>query len=82
MKLVPVTKLDKRNTAISKKLDNDVILWQSVMSFLFFRFRANLKQSGSRIPDAWSVKLTFSLTVTLYLYLNRTSSHTALIQLS
>ena len=28
---------------------------------------ANLEQSGSQIPDAWSVKLTFSLTVTFYL---------------
>ena len=26
---------------------------------------ANLEQSGSRIPDAWSVKLTFSLTETI-----------------
>ena len=27
---------------------------------------ANLEQSGSRIPDAWSVKLLFPLTVTFY----------------
>ena len=29
---------------------------------------ANLEQSGSRIPDAWSVKLTFSLTVNALSY--------------
>ena len=27
---------------------------------------ANLEQSSSWIPDAWSVKLTFPLTVTFY----------------
>ena len=31
------------------------------------KFTTNLKQSVSRIPDAYSVKLTFSLTVTFYL---------------
>ena len=36
------------------------------MSLLVFQLMANLGQSGSRIPDAWSVKLTFSLTVTFY----------------
>ena len=33
------------------------------MSLSFFRFMANLEQSGSRILDNWFVKLTFSLTV-------------------
>ena len=37
---------------------------QIVTPLPFFRFIANLEQFGSRIPDAWSVKLTFSLTVT------------------
>ena len=27
----------------------------------------NLEQSETRIPDVWSIKLTFSLTVTFYL---------------
>ena len=31
------------------------------MPLSFFRFMANLEQSGSRVPDTWSVKLTFSL---------------------
>ena len=34
---------------------------------LFSRFIVNLEQSGSHIPDARSVKLTFSLIVTFHL---------------
>ena len=56
MKLGPATKLYKRTPCR-----------QIVTSLLFSRFVANLEQSGSRIPDAWSVKLTFSLIVTFYL---------------
>ena len=48
---------------------------------------ANLQPSGSRVPNAWSIKLTFSLTVTFYLTKteNRTkkwlknSSHTIVL---
>ena len=32
-----------------------------VTSLRFFQFTANLEQSGSQIPDAYSVKLMFSL---------------------
>ena len=39
---------------------------QIVMSLLFFQFMANLEQSGSRIPDAWSVKVAFLLTAIFY----------------
>ena len=53
MKLEPLTKLDKRNTSYT----------QTVASLSFYRFVVNLEQSGSWIPDAWSVKLTFSLMV-------------------
>ena len=35
----------------------------TMTSMSFFRFMAKLEQSGSRISDAWSVELTFSLTV-------------------
>ena len=66
MKLEPVTKLDKKNTATSKKLDDDVMSL-IVTSSSFFRFMASLQQSGSRIPGAWSIRLTFSLIVTLCL---------------
>ena len=33
----------------------------------FFQFIAHLEQSGSLIPGAWSVKLTFLLIVVFYL---------------
>ena len=39
---------------------------QILKSLLFFRFMANLEQFGNWIPDAWSIKLIFSLTVTFY----------------
>ena len=35
---------------------------------------ANLEETGSRIPDAWSVTLTFSLI--LIFYLTKTESRT------
>ena len=65
MKLGPVTKLDKRNKTTSKNVTMKS-WWQIVTSLSFFGFLANLEQSGSWIPDAESVKLTFSLTVTFY----------------
>ena len=49
MKLGPVTKLDKRNKT-SKKLT--MTSCQKIVTPLsFFRFLANLEQSGGRIPD-------------------------------
>ena len=66
MKLGPATKLDKRNTAASKNMEM-TSCQQIVTSFSLFLFMANLKQSESWIPDAWSVKLTFSSIVTFYL---------------
>ena len=41
--------------------------WQIVTSLSFFQFMANLEQSKIWIPDAESVKVTFSLRVTFYL---------------
>ena len=38
---------------------------QIVMSLLFFQFMA-MEQFGSRIPDAWSVKVAFLLTAIFY----------------
>ena len=54
MKLVPVTKLDKRNKTTSKKKNDDDVMscQKTVTSFLFFQLTASLEQSGSRIPDA------------------------------
>ena len=64
MKLSPVTKFDKTSTATSKECDDDTILVSYDNTVILFM--ANLEQSGSRIPAAWSVIFTFSL-VTLYL---------------
>ena len=50
VKISPVTKLEKKNTAISKKPDDGVI--SGFMTLLsFFGFMVNLKQFGSRSPD-------------------------------
>ena len=66
MKPGSVTKLDRRNKIISK-LFKMPSCWKIITSFSFFQYMANLEQSGSRIPNAWSVKLTFWLAVTFYL---------------
>ena len=55
---------------------------QTVKSLSFFRFMAKLEQSRSRILDAQYVKLTFSLTVTLYLRKSGNKTRKPLIQLS
>ena len=55
MKLVPVTKLDKKNMATSKKFDDDVLLANYVV-IVIFQFMAILEQIRSRISDAWSLK--------------------------
>ena len=57
MKLGPVTKLDKKNKAMLKQFD----------VIAFFQFVANFEPSGSRIPHAFYIKLTFSITKTFVL---------------
>ena len=57
MKFGPVTKLDKKNKAMSKQFD----------VIAFFQFVANFEPSGSRIPHAFYIKLTFSITKTFVL---------------
>ena len=79
MKLGPVTNLDKRNTATSKKL---MMTSCQQMSLSNFWFMTNLEQSGSWIPDAWFVKLTFSLIITFYLTKIENRSEQSLTQLS
>ena len=67
MKLGPVTKFNKKKKhSHVKKIDDDVML-EIVTSLSFFQFTANLEQSRNCIPNAWSAKLTVSLTVTFYL---------------
>ena len=83
MKLGPVAKLYKRNTTTSKKLT--MASFQQIITALsFFQFMTDLEQSGTWIPDSWSVILTFLLISTFYLTKteNRNKkSYTALILL-
>ena len=66
MKLEAVTKLDKRNTETSK--NSTMMSCQQIgTSLSFFQVMANSQPFRSRIPDARSIKLTFSLIVTFYL---------------
>ena len=60
MKLEPVTKVESKICNVKKKLT--VMSCQQIVSSM-----ANFEQSRSQILDTWSVKLTFSLTVTFYL---------------
>ena len=66
MKLGLVTKLDKRNTATSKKFD-ETSYRQVATSLSFFQFMTYLQPSGIRILDAWPIKLTLTLTTTFCL---------------
>ena len=63
MELEPVTKLDKRNKTTSKKLTltscREIVT--SLLFFLFFGLLANLEQSGGRISDTESARVTFSV---------------------
>ena len=63
MKLGPVTKLDKRNKTTLKNLTLTSCR-KTVTSLSFFRFLANLEQTGGRIPVTESAKVMFSVTVT------------------
>ena len=81
VKLGPVTKLEKKNTAISKKSD-DSVLSEFMTSLSLFGFIANLKQFRSRRPDVLSVNLTFSLTVTFCLTKSENRTKESLTQLS
>ena len=52
------------------------------MSESFFQFMANLEQFGSRILDAESVKLIFSLIVTFYITKTENRTKKSLTKLS
>ena len=66
MKLGPVTKLDKRNTATSKQFDDNVTS-ANCGAMVNFPIYDQFKYSGSGIPYTRSVKLSFSLIGTFYL---------------
>ena len=56
------------NATKQRQKDLTVTLYsQTVTSLLYCRFMVNLEQSASQIPDAYPLKVTFSLTVTFYL---------------
>ena len=79
MKLGPVTKLDRKNREMSKKLTMTPC---QQMSLSNSGLMTNLEQSGSWIPDVWSVKVSFSLIVTFYLTKTEYISGQSLTQLS
>ena len=80
LKLGLVTKPDKRNTVMSKKLMM-TLCRKMVTSLCFFQFMAILQSSGSRIPESWSIKLTFSLTISLDLTKHANRTQNSLTQL-
>ena len=65
MKVGPITWQEEKQNKI-KKIDDDVR--RKIASSLWFM--ANLQQFGTRIPDAYSLKLTFWLIITFLSYKN------------
>ena len=66
MALGSVTEHDKRNMAKSEKLMM-MPCQHHCDTLSFFKFIINLEQSGSWIPEAWSLKLTYPLITFFYL---------------
>ena len=66
MKVGPVNKIYKRNTATSRTINDDVMLTNFYVVAIF-QFKVNLEQSESRIQNVWSLIFLFLLTVTFYL---------------
>ena len=81
MKLGPVTRLDNGNKTMSKNLTLTSCR-ESMTSFSFFGFLANLEQSGGRIPDTESAKVVFSVTQTFCLTKTENRTKKSLTQLS
>ena len=81
MNLGPVTKLDKREKATSKKFDDDVMS-ENCDIIVISGFLANLEQSGCRIPDTESAKAMFSVIVTFCLKKTENRTKKSLTQLS
>ena len=79
MRLGPVTKLDKRNKATSKKFYGDVMP-KNCDVIVYSRFLTNLEQTRGRIPD--SVKLMSSVIVTFCLTKTGNRTKKSLSQLS
>ena len=60
MKLESRTKIDQGKTTTSKKIDDDIISAKCYV-ILIFRFMIDFDQSGSKITDAWYVRLKLSV---------------------
>ena len=80
MELGLLTKLDKRNKATSKKIDDDIVSENcDVIAIFFFIYG----QFGAiRKPDSGPVELMFSLIVTFYLTKTENRTKKPLTQLS
>ena len=59
MKLIPVIKPNKKNPPIPKRFEDDVISTDCDVIVFFLIY--------GQIPDAWSIKLRFTITITFYL---------------
>ena len=81
MKLGLVLKLTREIRQRQKNLTM-TLCQQIVTSLLCFQFMAYLEQSGSQIPEAWSVILSVSLTVTFYLAKTENRTKKPVTQLS
>ena len=82
MKLGPVTKLDKRNKAASKKFDVDVMLENCDAIVIFQIFLANLEQSRGWNLDTECTKVIFSVIVTFCLTKTENRTKKSVTQLS
>ena len=81
MKLRAVPKLDRETKQRQKHLTM-TSFWKNTTSSSFFRFLANLEQSGGRIPDTESAKAMFSVIVTFFLTKNENRTKKSPTQLS
>ena len=77
MNLGPVTKLNKRNKATSKKIDDGVMSANYDVIVIFSDFRTIWSN-----PEARSLKPTFSLIATFYLTKTENRTKKSLIQSS
>ena len=80
-KLGPVTKLDKKNTATSKKKSTMTSCQQIMTPLSFCQFIFNLQPSRSRIRVAWSITLAFLSIIAFYLIELETRTKISLTQL-
>ena len=82
MKFRLVNKLYRRNKTTSKEFDDSVMSENCNIIVIFLICVAYLEQLESRIPDAKTIKLTFSLIVTFYVKKTENRTKKSLTQLS